>query len=81
MENDSLEDSSCWRGTSQGHFIVQSAYDMINKSNIHEPEYIWKNIWRLKVPNRICAFLWLLSHKKIMSNDTRVKRTVVALYA
>lgn len=74
LEDGSVEDSCCWEGTSNGHFTIKSAYDMINNSINQGPEHFWNGIWKLQVPNRICAFLWLVSHKKIMSNEVRAKR-------
>lgn len=61
-------------GTNNGHFTVRSAYDMINNSINQGPYHSWNDIWKLQVPNRICAFLWLVSHKKITSNEVRAKR-------
>lgn len=34
----------------------------------------WELIWKLKIPNRVRAFLWLVKHKCIMSNVEQVKR-------
>lgn len=74
LKDDNVEDRSCWGGTSNGRFTVKSVCDMINNPIDQGNEFMWKDIWKLKVPNRIRSCIWLVSHKKIMSNNVRVKR-------
>nr|GME06089.1 uncharacterized protein LOC109169788 isoform X1 [Ipomoea batatas] len=36
----------------------------------------WDDIWRIKVPNNFCYFLWLVKHERIMTNVERHKRAL-----
>lgn len=74
IEEESIEDSNCWGITNNGKFSVRSAYDLITGMREQPLESYWETIWKLEVPHRIRAFLWLVSHSKIMSNTKRVRR-------
>ncbi|XP_019188969.1 PREDICTED: uncharacterized protein LOC109183339 [Ipomoea nil] len=32
---------------------------------------VWEDVWKLRVPNRICHFIWLVKHGRIMCNSER----------
>lgn len=63
-----------WNDELTGTFSMSSAYaasadheDLIQASK-------WNNIWKLKLPSRIKTFLWLVRHKRILTNSSKLKR-------
>ncbi|XP_019150554.1 PREDICTED: uncharacterized protein LOC109147346 [Ipomoea nil] len=67
-------DSLAWMHKSSGEFSIKSAYDAALRSPTMSDDVKWKSIWKLKVPNRICTFIWLVKHEKILTNSNRCKR-------
>ena len=61
------EDILIWPLTSDGEYSVWSAYQMlVEVENLTLPSFsssaqsqdVWKKIWKLRLPNKICHFLW-----------------------
>ncbi|XP_073051702.1 uncharacterized protein [Primulina eburnea] len=73
-EDQAIEDNRCWGITSMGKFSVSSAYELILNLYEQDRDNSWGTIWKLEVPYRIRAFIWLVRHGKIMSNAERLKR-------
>lgn len=73
-DNSMQKDEIYWARHSSGNFSVTTAYDSITNLNIKKGDIEWNLIWKLKVPNRICNFLWLLKNGKVMCNVERKKR-------
>ncbi|CAL9001792.1 unnamed protein product [Prunus brigantina] len=69
---DSGPDMCIWRFTSNGKFSVKSAYQLFCPveagSNWH-----WEFIWRLQLPPKVKTFLWVLCHKKLLTNAQRLR--------
>ncbi|XP_019164336.1 PREDICTED: uncharacterized protein LOC109160503 [Ipomoea nil] len=63
-----------WKLEPNGHCSVTSAYRLALKTDKGDDDNTWKVIWSLKVPRRINSFLWLLRHKKLMTNVERKRR-------
>jgi hypothetical protein len=55
-----------------GVYSVKYMYVVVNFGGI-KPIYI-QCVWKLKVPQKIHFFLWLLFHNKLLSRDNLVKR-------
>ena len=66
--NDTKRDVFCWGPTAIDQFSVRSAYTLAAQSLNQHPKGIWKQIWCLKVPQRIRMFIWLVHHGKLMTN-------------
>lgn len=47
---------------------------MTNTVGLDVQDRGWSNIWRLKVPNKILDFLWLVRHEKLACNAGRKRR-------
>ncbi|XP_019167626.1 PREDICTED: uncharacterized protein LOC109163328 [Ipomoea nil] len=67
-------DSIGWSKDISGIFTISSAYDIATGASSLTEAAKWNSIWKLKVPNRIRSFLWLVAHGRIMTNSNRVKR-------
>lgn len=76
-EDSEVDDYTGWNEEASGEFSISSAYDIV--VNVEEPIEAakWNSIWKLKVPNRIRTFLWLVRHGRILTNGNRVKRGVL----
>lgn len=55
-----------------------NCYGRILEKNVLDPQNDcnWKHLWKLKVPNRICFFLWLLRKNKLLTNRACVSRGI-----
>ena len=73
FEEDSLDDELCWVMEISGTVSITFAYDIVEKNEVLANDFIWKQIWKLQVPNWIQVFLWLVKHGKIMSNTERMR--------
>ncbi|XP_019197687.1 PREDICTED: uncharacterized protein LOC109191482 [Ipomoea nil] len=69
-DNDSLG----WRHEPSGKFTTSSAYDAALRPPTMANDVKWMSIWKLKVPNKICIFIWTAMHGKILTNSNRYKR-------
>lgn len=77
-EDYNKEDAITWGYEESDLFTIKSAYSLA-KGNVHiTRDSDWQNIWKIKVPNRICTFLWLVKHGKILTNVERYKRRLTS---
>ncbi|CAN1836022.1 Putative ribonuclease H protein At1g65750 [Linum perenne] len=68
------KDALVWGLEPNGLFSVRSAYLMITDNAEAPSDSMWRYIWDWKGPNRIKHFLWLASHRKLLTNEERGKR-------
>ncbi|KAE8689784.1 zinc finger protein ZAT11-like [Hibiscus syriacus] len=54
--------------------VVLPAYASLNKDQRNARHPIWNQIWKLAVPERVRCFIWLASHNKLLSSETRCTR-------
>ena len=48
--------------------------------NTHNPlpnEFKWDSIWKLKLPNKVKYFVWLVVQERILTNKLRVSRRLM----
>ena len=58
-------DQMAWQWTSHGKYTVQSVYQFLNFRGVRKVKpLLW---WKLPVPPKIRAFVWLLHKKKILT--------------
>lgn len=69
-------DAKIWRYTSNDQYSVKLGCEVL-RNPTHHPNQLWKLVWKVKVPRRICTFLQKVSHGKIMCNVEKKKRQVV----
>ena len=70
----SSDDSLIWQHESKGEYTAGSLYSIINFRGV-QPIYI-PSVWSIKIPPRVQVFLWLLSHKKLVTRDNLPKRGI-----
>ena len=68
------QDQLFWRGSCSGRFTIKSALSIIRKDVAVDRENYWTRLWKIKVPQRVKAFAWLLLHDKLMLNANRLER-------
>lgn len=62
-------DRPSWVGSANGMFSVSAAYDLINKEDTDLKG--WKWIWKLKIPQKLKGFVWLIRHNSLPTNHLR----------
>ncbi|WCJ38142.1 Polynucleotidyl transferase ribonuclease H-like superfamily protein [Euphorbia peplus] len=63
-----------WSASPDGYFTVKSAYNSQFVDPIISLNLNWKSIWKIQVPYKICTFLWIALHGKLMGNFERSRR-------
>ncbi|PNX81608.1 ribonuclease H [Trifolium pratense] len=71
--SDSNEDMMAWSGTANGEFSIASAYTLLCRFNDDAWEADWLQIWRLRVPERIRTFIWIIRHDRLLTNYRKSK--------
>lgn len=69
-------DEIYWMLEESGIFSVSSAYHNSNNDNSFMHDKGWENLWKIKVPNRMSTFLWLVRHERILCNGERRRRHI-----
>ena len=67
-----------WVGSQNDNFSIKSALNLIHVDIHEERDPIWLAIWKASVPQCIRFFLWLVGHDRIMSNNNRARRGLIA---
>lgn len=67
-------DAPSWIGTSEGTFSTASAYRII--SNQEPDGRAWKWLWKVKIPQKLKCFLWLILHDRLLTNQLRFRRNM-----
>ncbi|CAN1778824.1 Putative ribonuclease H protein At1g65750 [Linum perenne] len=57
-----------------GRFSVRTAYLLITEALSPPTDPIWRSIWKWSGPSKIKHFLWLASHKRLLTNEERGRR-------
>ncbi|CAN1788135.1 Putative ribonuclease H protein At1g65750 [Linum perenne] len=71
---DKGEDLWVWGGEQNGQFSIKSAYKIVCELDDHQLLDPWKAVWGWKGPNRVRFFFWLVSHDKLLTNLSRLRR-------
>lgn len=79
-------DCVAWPKCKTGLYFVKSGYQLLCESKVKEVpsgssdegvKIFWKNIWRLKVPNKVRVFLWCACLSALPTKVGLYKRKVV----
>lgn len=70
------QDRMSWGECRDGLFSVKLAYALLTKDAVQRPnmEALYERVWRVVVPERTRVFLWLVTHRAIMTNMERKRR-------
>ncbi|KAK8478817.1 hypothetical protein V6N12_020098 [Hibiscus sabdariffa] len=61
---------------SKGNFEIKSAYSSLMNSTWDDSSSLWKHIWKMRVPQRLHIFLWVVCQHKLMKNLERCHRHI-----
>ncbi|KAK8628295.1 hypothetical protein V6N13_064004 [Hibiscus sabdariffa] len=67
-------DTSGWRWSDKRDFSVGSAYSVLMGISERVRKSNWRDIWSLRVPQRVHVFMWLTTHRCHLTNIERVRR-------
>lgn len=65
-------DTPTWVPSSSGNFTTASAFTFITNSELSDRD--WKWTWKLKIPQKLKYFLWLVLKGRLLTNQLRVVR-------
>ena len=80
------EDCLFWSRCRSGSYSVKFGYQLLcetkmisllSSSNLEVIKRFWKDIWRLKVPNKVKVFLWCTCSRALLTKVNLQKRRVV----
>ncbi|CAA7040260.1 unnamed protein product [Microthlaspi erraticum] len=74
--NAGRSDTISWGETADGRFTVSSAYRLLSRDEYFKPNMsnFFRRVWRIRAPERVRVFLWLVSNYGIMTNQERLRR-------
>jgi hypothetical protein len=56
-----------------GNFSIADMYIALCNFDDNQQGANWMNIWRLRVPERVKTFVWLLHHDRLLTNFNKSK--------
>ena len=65
----SASDARSWSLCSSGLFTVKSFFTTLSQMPDSSPFFPTKFVWKSQVPFKVKAFIWLVAHKKVNTND------------
>ena len=65
----SAPDARSWSLSSSGLFTVKSFFIALSQMPGLSPFFLTKFVWNCQVPFKVKAFVWLVAHKKVNTND------------
>ena len=75
-------DKILWSQLKKGTYKVDEGYKLITKEQDGIANYVmngmsWKNLWKLKIPYKICLFLCKLLHNGLLTRMKLIKRQII----
>lgn len=70
------KDRLSWAATTNGKFIVKSAYELITRDEYpgQHMDMFYERLWKVIAPERVQVFLWLVGKQVVMTNEERFRR-------
>ncbi|KAJ9671310.1 hypothetical protein PVL29_025144 [Vitis rotundifolia] len=65
----SVPDARFWPASSSGFFSVNSFFLSLSHFSGSPQDFPSKFVWKSQVPFKVRSFIWLVTHKKVNSND------------
>ena len=80
LANEELGDQPVWLGGRSGELTTKSAIQLLQSAALRPsepsepiPTAQWEWVWKIRVPYRIQVFVWLILHRKLLTNLERFK--------
>ncbi|TYH94502.1 hypothetical protein ES332_A12G046300v1 [Gossypium tomentosum] len=71
-----VEDQLLWAHDVKGEFSVKQLSKLLLEGEGDDSIFAFNRIWKLKVPPKVCNFLWLLAIDRVPTKDFLIKRGV-----
>lgn len=71
------EDRFCWMPSKRSGFKVKSYCQTL--ISIEDANFLWKGIWKTKVPPRVALFSWIVELWKILTINNLRKRNLILI--
>jgi hypothetical protein len=72
-ENNNGNDIHFCKDNASGIFSIAEMYHALCDYERTDIDMVWKSIWRLKVSERVRAFVWLVKHGRLLTNERKHK--------
>jgi hypothetical protein len=73
LDMNSGPDVKCCLDKEHGNLSIASMYQALCDFEDDHNESIWSNIWKLRVPERVRYFVWLMNHNRLLTNYNKSK--------
>lgn len=74
-----LQDAWIWGSSDSGVYSAKEGYVWLRNRHRHDDLHEdWRWLWRMKIPERLRIFLWMVMHESIQTNSYRFKCTMAA---
>ena len=73
------EDYLWWHWHNKGRNRVNEGYKQTSLMENQDFRWPWKQIWRVKVPQKVACFTWLLANEAVLTLDNVAKRVICSL--
>ncbi|XP_019166674.1 PREDICTED: uncharacterized protein LOC109162425 [Ipomoea nil] len=74
LDDNEARDDWGWSMELDGRFSIKSAYAVTRNLRDDNVDDDWQRIWKLRLPNRVNHFMWLVKQGRLMTNVERSKR-------
>ena len=78
---EAIDDQPIWVGSKSGDFRINSAIQLVQSVVDARLDHLatttsttWSWVWKLRLPYRVQVFVWLVLHRKLLTNLERYKR-------
>jgi ribonuclease HI len=58
-------------GGTNMEYYVAAMYDQLCSYDIQDADPVWNSVWKLRVPERVRCFIWLLLHDRLLTNHRK----------
>ncbi|KAK2435125.1 hypothetical protein QL285_020204 [Trifolium repens] len=65
------DDQQVCKENAMGIFSISEMYHALCDFDMNSTASVWHHIWRLKVPGRVRAFILLVNHDRLLTNDRK----------
>lgn len=74
---DGAEDFHIWQHSTDGIFMIKSAYNVLLTDQVREAsDFTFNAVWKVRTSPQINTFLWRVAHSRLMTNSERLARGI-----
>ncbi|CAL1375754.1 unnamed protein product [Linum trigynum] len=64
-----------WNAAPDDGFSTQSAYaELVKENSAADPDFPFRFVWQSVIPPKVCAFLWTVFYRRILTHDVLRRR-------